>query len=164
MLEDIKGKLAWGSKRGLGNYLTIEFGEPHLNIREPQSDIKSTIPSVVKLLRKRRVWLVGDYQLWIQDCDWEIIEGETVHGGVSPVDGINKALEFIDGQIVIDIINLVEAAEKKIVIEFDGGSKIHLSWRLDITSADTAFSLKEFRGKLTSILLSGIEKSMEHSV
>jgi hypothetical protein len=71
VFANIIGKPAWLVRRGYASYLTFEFGEPHLEFREPIPDSK------IGLLRRRNISVRGDWHLWIRSCDWRV----TVDGG-----------------------------------------------------------------------------------
>jgi hypothetical protein len=52
--------------------LTLEFGAPHLSVREPIVSRAATSERVRRNLRRRQISVVGDWHLWIQYCDWKI--------------------------------------------------------------------------------------------
>jgi hypothetical protein len=63
----IIGKIAFSLKQTHGSCLFVEFGEPHLQIREPivprpEASEKSKIS-----LRRRRVFVVGAWSLLVKD-------------------------------------------------------------------------------------------------
>jgi len=65
----VVGKRAWLVRKGYGSFLTMEFGEPHLEVREP-------IPgSLARGLRRPSVTVRGDWHLWVYCCEWTITEG-----------------------------------------------------------------------------------------
>jgi hypothetical protein len=66
---ELLGSPCWGVKVGHGSFLTLEFGSPHLVVREPAS--APMAPSRVQRVLARRSALVrGDWLLWIQHCQW----------------------------------------------------------------------------------------------
>src|SRR5665213_1331063 len=56
----IVGQVAWSVRRGYGTFLTMEFGSPHLIIREPIVASSDASDRVKRNLAKRRVSIVGD--------------------------------------------------------------------------------------------------------
>jgi hypothetical protein len=72
LIRPLVGKLAWNVRGGHGSFLTLEFGEPHIAVREPLKPNPESSPRVQRDLRRRRVFAQGDWHLWIQYCDWEI--------------------------------------------------------------------------------------------
>jgi len=92
-LAPITGLPCWHVSRGYGSFLTMEFGEPRLDIREPS-------PQSLNKARARRVITVrGSRHLRVEQCAWKISEGlGDVASSESPRDEIARALELIDGQ------------------------------------------------------------------
>jgi len=88
--EPILGKPAWQVKQGYGSFLTLEFGEPHLDIKGP----------VRRRGRMERIATVcGDWHLWIYCCGWDITQdGKHLANSESDIDTIRRATAWLDGQ------------------------------------------------------------------
>jgi len=69
----IYGKPCWCVRPGYGSFLTMEFGTPRLEIREPIAASKGSYAKVRKALARRNVSLHGEWHLWIYCCDWEVL-------------------------------------------------------------------------------------------
>ena len=69
VFTDIVGKRAWLVCKGYGSFLTMEFGEPHLEVWEPIPGSQS------RALRRPSVAVQGDWHLWVYCCEWTITEG-----------------------------------------------------------------------------------------
>src|ERR1700676_478999 len=69
------GLPAWFIQRGHGSFLTLEFGAPHLEIREPKVVRPDMDERVAALLRRRQVSLGGEWHLWIYCCHWRVLSG-----------------------------------------------------------------------------------------
>ncbi|PYU16312.1 MAG: hypothetical protein DMG37_02765 [Acidobacteria bacterium] len=67
-------------------------------IREPVVAAKSTPVIVRKSLARRRVYVHGDWHLWIYCCDWVVFSGHSHVGDSSARMKIRKAAEFLNGQ------------------------------------------------------------------
>ena len=65
------GRLVWNVHRGEGRYLTMEFGKPHLRVREPFSLKSETSKRVQRFSRMRGAFVYGDWSLFIQG-DWKV--------------------------------------------------------------------------------------------
>ena len=120
VFSPLLGEISWSVKLGHGSYVTIEFGQPHLHIREP---IKTTSGGRVgELLSQRKVSIVGDWHFWIQDTDWRATNGDKQCDSNSTSNEIEKVLSGIDGQ------RLVSAEVKSGVLElnFDLGALISI--------------------------------------
>jgi hypothetical protein len=97
----ILGKPCWDVKPGVGSFLTLEFGKPHLVIREPVAARKRVSVKVREHLAHRQVDARGEWHLWIYCCDWEVrCKGKRV-GNSSTRLGIRRAAAFLYGQKLI---------------------------------------------------------------
>jgi hypothetical protein len=66
------GQFAWNVSGGVGSMLTLEFGAPHIIVREPKAPSPKRSERVRRLFGRRHVTVRGDWHLWIQYCDWKI--------------------------------------------------------------------------------------------
>ena len=97
----IYGKPCWCVAKGYGSFLTLEFGKPHLNIREPVVASRNATKRVRESLARRRVYPRGEWHLWIYCCDWDVFcKGRRV-GGSSTDLRIRAAADVLDGQKLI---------------------------------------------------------------
>jgi hypothetical protein len=125
VFQRLQGKPCWNVRRGYGHFLTLEFGEPHLEIREPSQVTKSVSPRVRKLFARRRVTVHGQWHLWIYCCDWELlIDGKLIADNRSSTPRkIDRALADLDGQALTGVS--VSPKNARSVFEFDlGGSLV----------------------------------------
>ena len=88
----------WGVKRGHGTFLTFEFGDPSLEIREPITPEESVEPEVRRLLRRRLAYAKGQWHLWVYCCAWRVTEGTREVGDWSSDRRIDRAAAFLNGQ------------------------------------------------------------------
>lgn len=98
IFRNLYGKPCWGVKPGHGSFLTLEFGEPHLEIREPIIASKNASPEIRAHLARRRVYVHGQWHLWINCCNWQVFSGTECVGSSSSSTEIRRAAEFLDGQ------------------------------------------------------------------
>ena len=95
VFADIVGKRAWHVRKGYSSFVTMEFGEPQLRVREPMPN--ATSPA----LHRPRVSVRGDWHFWVHSCEWRISEnGVELAHSESKDDEIDKAASAIDGQIL----------------------------------------------------------------
>jgi len=100
-LGRLYGLPSWQVKKGYGSFLTLEFGRPHLHVREPY---RSTSKSrrVREMAATRQVFVHGDWHLWIYCCDWKIFDGSRLVGSSKSTDrSIDQAARFLNGQKLI---------------------------------------------------------------
>lgn len=101
IFKKLYGKPCWGAKPGYGSFLTFEFGQPHLQIREPTTTVKKASRRVREVLGSRGVYVRGEWHLWIYCCDWEIFwKGKRVANSQSSRT-YEKGVHALDGQKLI---------------------------------------------------------------
>ena len=124
LFAPLLGQLAWNVRCGHGSLLTFEFGNPHIVIREPIIASPGRDAKVRRALRRRRVYVVGDWHLWIQYCDWKI---SVADGSVdSDSDGLssNECLLDLEGQHLVSVTN--GSLPNSCKFEFDRGGVLEL--------------------------------------
>src|SRR6266700_2643064 len=94
----IYGKPCWGVRPGYGSFLTLEFGEPHLEVREPIAANKDVSARVRERLARRSIFVHGEWHLWIYCCDWEVRSKGKRIGDSSTKLKIRRAADCLDGQ------------------------------------------------------------------
>lgn len=94
----IYGKPCWNVKPGYGSFLTLEFGKPHLEVREPNAAIKHVVGAVRARFARRSVVVHGDWHLWLYCCEWEVLSKGNRIGDSSTKIKIRRAADFLDGQ------------------------------------------------------------------
>ena len=123
------GKPAWQVRRGHGSFLTLEFGEPHLKIREPMPDANSWV------LRRRKITIKGDWHLWIYCCDWRIrAAGKAIARSSGSMKRIDAAAREVDGQRLVSVE--VDPGKGTSSFVFDEGAVIETwPWKEDVDKA-----------------------------
>jgi hypothetical protein len=96
VFSPLLGEVAWSVKLGHGSYVTMEFGQPHLLIREPMKPTGEA--RVNELLSRRKVSVVGDWHFWIRDAEWRAVNGNKHCTSNDASDELNNLLASIDGQ------------------------------------------------------------------
>jgi len=95
-LSQLSGIPCWGAANGYGSLLSLNFGQPRLEIREPVPGAQS------KHLRMgRRVSVKGEYEFCLELCDWKIlVHGDELAHSESDSKLIEQAIARIDGQVL----------------------------------------------------------------
>lgn len=138
------GLPCWQVKRGYAAFLSMEFGEPHLRIREPRKS-RSKSPMVIKNAKRRRIWLRGDWHLWIYSSYWEVYaNGKFIGEPNMSEDTMGRVVEELDGQILTSVAILKD--EVKTIFEFDLGGRLEVSPDDDEEEIDDLWILFEPSG------------------
>ncbi len=137
------GLPAWSVEKGQGSFLTMEFGEPHLKIREPKISTSKS-EKVRRLMARRNVRPCGQWHLFIYCCFWRVMsDGVEIAHCESSNDDIKIAAWHIDGQLLIDV--KVDPAKGTSVFTFDqntmletwpGDQSDETQWLLYLPSGD----------------------------
>jgi len=98
--SSIYGRPCWQVEEGVGSFLTLEFGKPHLEVREPITASKRFGATVQESLARRNVVVHGDWHLWIYCCEWEVLFRNRRIGDSSTKTRVRRAAEFLDGQVL----------------------------------------------------------------
>ncbi len=106
------GLPAWQVRRGHANYLTLEFGEPHLRTREAFPDAR------VPIMRRRQVSTMGDYHFWVHCCHWTIFEhGVAIAHEEAEDNKIDGATKRLDSQTLMSLAGPDGAGTLRFVFE-----------------------------------------------
>ena len=146
------GQFVWSVRRGHGTFLTMEFGAPHLTVREPIAASPGASPKVKKNLSRRRVTVVGDWHLWIKHAEWEIHTASfSMRSQDAEFAATDDALNERDGQTLrsASAWTVLNAC----VLEFDLGAYLQIwpSQHVD----DDQWSIHEARGRIVSCRTGG---------
>ena len=118
----IYGKPCWGAKIGYGSFLTLEFGNPHLEVRPPIST-RITFPAKVRQnLAHRRVYVHGQWHLWIYCCDWEVLANGKHIGDSSTKRSAQRAAAFLDGLKLIKCV--ISPKTGRTLFKFEAGTSL----------------------------------------
>jgi hypothetical protein len=143
LLQRLVGQYAWSTRRGFGTFLTLQFGEPHRDIREPIQASENDNATVKRALGRRRVSIKGDISLWIRDSRWSISNMDMAVDWTSDAALVERMLVFhLDSQKVLSAERRVDET----VLEFDLGTTLRMGKSMfpgDIESALWSISLWE---------------------
>lgn len=147
VFNKIYGKPCWNVRPGYGSFLTFEFGNPRLVIREPKKTIGKIPDKIKKILEARRnVTIRGDWYLWIYCCSWNVLLKNKIIGDSTSKRKMKLAASFLDGQKLTKVT--ICARTPNTVFEFDLGARLETK-SYDKTSEQ--WMLYEPKGKVFTI-------------
>lgn len=124
--QPLFGLPCWNAKPSYGSFMTMEFGEPHLEIREPSAPKPDASEVVRKLLTRRHVVVHGEWHLWIYCCKWQVLAGKKRRGHSALLSSskqpIRRAAADLDGQSLVSVV--VDPSKGTSVFAFDLGSRL----------------------------------------
>ena len=152
-VASIIGQLVWSVKRGHGSFLTMEFGNPNLAVREPIVSSAKNMPIVVESLG-RHVSIKGTWHLWVQEAAWSVATGEKKSSFNQDKMLIDEVLKNLDGQKVTSID--FEENKARLIIKFDLGGILNILPLPEQLEPDIiVWSLHKWNGNTTSISQNG---------
>ncbi len=127
IVKTLLGQLAWHVERGHGSFITMQFGDPVLEVREPKVGKKVDSEKVTRLLACRKVSVLGAFHLWVQYADWEIICQKRLiaHSKIKKLD-LDSGLKILDGQRLLSVSS--ENARSSVVFKFDLESELIVTY------------------------------------
>jgi hypothetical protein len=140
ILRPLVGYIAWSVRQVHGSILTMQFGEPHLTVREPVRASEGSSEQVRKHLARRRVFIRGDWQFSIENAEWEITTRHaTVNSHAFDVVELQDVLKELDGQRLLAVNEGSSAGS--FVLTFDLGASLSLRPGADLN--DDQWSVHE---------------------
>ena len=94
------GQPCWQVRSGHGSFVTLEFGEPYLEVREPRGVAAHVSARVREMLSHRNITVRGQWHLWVYCCDWSVFDRDRVVGCSDDSESFAAATQFLDGQIL----------------------------------------------------------------
>jgi len=133
------GLPAWFVRKGYGSFLTLEFGTPHLRIREPIVASPGAGARIRAVLQRRKVTPHGDWHLWIYVCHWRVLSnGAQVAWSEASDEEICAAAREIDGQLLTNVE--VDPTQGTSAFRFDQGASVQ-TWPYDDGNGDEQWML-----------------------
>lgn len=127
-LQKLTGLCCWDAKNTEFSWLSLNFGDPRLDIREPKDSetLAQYTSARIKLNKSlRHVWLRGDFWVWIDCCHWDIVfRGKKIAHSESRKSVMAKSMGKIDGQIIKKIEIFPDTAQTNFI--FDLGGEIQM--------------------------------------
>ncbi|WP_257250296.1 hypothetical protein [Burkholderia cepacia] len=134
---------AWSVTKGQGSFLTFEFGQPALHVREPLAGSPGLSAASRDRLASRHVTVAGSGHLWICYCHWSIaLDGLELAHSESRSGDIAAAAQRLDGQILQSVAP--HAQPGSWAFDFDLGGKL-TTWPYGDDPADEQWHLYDRR-------------------
>jgi hypothetical protein len=119
------GQWVWQVRRTHGSFLTMEFGVPHLAVREPIVARPSTSGRVRRNLQRRHITVTGDWHFWVQYGDWKISISDGVLTSDHPWGSeFDECLRDLEGQRLLSVD--VKKATNTWTLTFDLGGVLKI--------------------------------------
>lgn len=144
LFKPLLGQLAWGVRCGYGSFLTLEFGKPHIAVKEPIVASPGSSERVRRALRRRRVSAVGDWHLWIQYCEWKISVVDGSQDSRSVGISADECLLDLDGQRLVSMATGSLPNSWKFAFDLGGALEVWPSTEYEAT--DDMWSLYGWNG------------------
>lgn len=106
------GQPVWGAQQGYGSFLSLEFCDPELIVREWQSDGKGL---------RRQAHVRGRWHIWIYCCEWRFTaHGDQIAWSEDARDDIARAMGMLNGQNLNGISLDPEAGKSRFTFDLGG--------------------------------------------
>lgn len=104
LLSAMVGEYVWFVRRSAYSVLRMDFGSPHLKIREPAHHAPNSTQAVIDALERRMVIPTGKWHLFIEDGDWSVkTRFRSASRSDVSVDMVDAALRQLDGQRLVNV-------------------------------------------------------------
>lgn len=153
LFRPLIGQLVWNVRGGYGSFLTLEFGKPHMSVREPTGPNPESDARVQRNLRRRHVSILGDWHLFIQYCDWKIsvadgsLDSQSI--GTSP----DECLIDLDGQRLVSLEGASLPNSWK--FQFDLGGELEVWPSAEYEATDDLWHLRSWNGDIAALQSDG---------
>ncbi|MEI6232153.1 MAG: hypothetical protein WCT04_03825 [Planctomycetota bacterium] len=149
---ELRGKPCWGLSWDRYLNLSMSFGDPILEIREP-IESKSKLKHVRDLFARRLVTVQGRWWLWLRMAQWRIeLNGTQLADGACSYRRIQIAMAKLKGQILTSVT--IDAKTAATRFEFDLGGVLTV-YRYRRFADDELWSLYKPKGYVLSVLGDG---------
>jgi hypothetical protein len=118
-LRPVLGRASWLVRHGYGSFVTMEFGQPHVEVGKPLM-LPVAIAGAPAKTPRRLASVHGEWHLWIYCCEWslQLENAELAHSESDDIT-MNRALAVLNGQELQTAD--IEAADGRTTFTFDLG-------------------------------------------
>jgi hypothetical protein len=147
LFHPIIGEIAWCVARGHGSFLRLEFGQPHLSVREPIAAGAEASSKVRRELARRKVFVLGDFTLWLEYGDWSLhTTAGALDSNMSPSRLRDQCLRDLEGQKLLSVEKTGD--DNSLLLTFDLGATLVI--KPSRTIVDDVWSLHAWAGPIAS--------------
>lgn len=143
IFSPLKGKIAFSLKQSYGSCFFVQFGEPHLRIREPIEPRSEASEKSKTSLRRRRVFVVGSWSLLVLGCNWTLTNEQNSVSQDDDVEEMENLFRGVEGQYLVSVHG--DKATKSCTLEFDMGASLNLrprnDWNPDVDPDENQWQL-----------------------
>lgn len=122
VFRPLTGKPCWNVQHGYAACLTLQFGDPHLEIREPRPPKPDASENFNRWRTRRQIFMKGEWHLWTYACEWSVYRGEELVGRDTTGRKKDQAVAELDGQILTGVE--ADLAEGIWIFHFDLGGRL----------------------------------------
>jgi hypothetical protein len=121
-VRPVLGRPSWLVKRGHGSFVTMEFGSPEVDVREPRL-MPVFIEGAPAKTNQRYSFVGGEWHLWIYCCEWSLmLDGVQLAHCESDDVTMSRALHVLNGQALTEVD--MEPADGRTRFTFDLGCSL----------------------------------------
>jgi len=132
LFSELKGEYVWFVRVGADNILRMDFGSPHLTIREPIQQVPNSAQAAIDALERRMVIPTGKWHLFIEDGNWSV---RTKHYVTDRRDQNAKTVEatlrHLDGQKLVSVDYVDNSDAWHFLFDLGGSLRIEPSSSLE---------------------------------
>ena|SRR5579872_5981249 len=147
LLKSLIGGIAWGVARGHGSVFHMEFGAPHLVVREPVAPKQARTAEATRALQRRSVYVRGDWSFWVDYGDWSLrTRGGEIDCTISAGSPADACLRDLEGQKLLSVGPGTKANSS--ILTFDLGAVLAIWPSAEIQ--DSQWSLHAWNGRIAT--------------
>ncbi|WP_146002895.1 hypothetical protein [Telmatospirillum siberiense] len=151
----LSGCIVWSPQIVHGSIINMQFGEPHLLIREPVVPSPQNSRKVKLNLSRRRVFVVGQWQFCIQDAEWEIsTDNYSANNNEKNIENVNQCLGELAGQILLSVYH--DAEGNYMAFNFDMRGVIRVFFSENASDDADFWTLSIWNGNIISYRKDGV--------
>jgi hypothetical protein len=158
------GLPSWRVEQGHGSFMTLEFGEPHVEVREVASRPFRYANGEQTRFRRRSADVNGEWHLWIYMCGWSIsVEDQQLAHSESDRVTIARALAVLNGQALTRYEAVADDNPRR-RFAFDLGCNLEIwPFENDEPAGAELWTLYEPTGSTVSMFATGEYKRSQRS-
>jgi hypothetical protein len=152
-LDVLIGHAAWSVRHTHGSCFFMEFGNPHMQVREPLALREGMSKERALMRKRRRISLRGDWSLLVYASNWSLRAWEfSVDHEATPSE-MEQPFLALDGQRLKSVCYV--SLDKTTTLTFDLGAELRLWPNANVDEEADQWSLASIDGVYRSFIHSG---------